>query len=218
MHSLLSGTTEKWKGYWLPWVVKIFLTCLFPGFSTSGSCEVWNWPRRGNSRKGNSHFEKSLTDLPNPTLPETWAVVCHLVPPCSDLPLLPFQHHTVCSALSLQETDTGAGPHLWFVNQLWQLPAGLQRERCCGAWLQWGCSSKVREFLVAFLCFSTLLLLRWDVWSCPLSSHLVDPNKLREFSVFYLLMPSNVSFFSPSYTVSFELCWIALTLLAVSGM
>lgn len=125
-------------------------------FVPYGSCEVWDWPRRGNSRKGDSHFEKSLTDLPNPTLPETWAVVCHLMPPCSDLPLLPFQHHTVCSALSLQETDTGAGPDLWFVNQLWQLPAGLQREKCCGAWLQWGCSSKVREFLAAFLCFSPL--------------------------------------------------------------
>lgn len=32
----------------------------------------------------------------------------------------------------------------------------------------------------------------WDVRSCPLSSHLVDQNKLRKFSVFSLLMPSNV--------------------------
>lgn len=36
----------------------------------------------------------------------------------------------------------------------------------------------------------------WDVWSC-LSSHLVDQNKLKEFSVFSLLMPSNVYFFLP---------------------
>lgn len=113
-------------------------------------------PREDNSRKRNSHFEKSLTDLPNLTLPETWAVVSHLMAPCSDLPLLLFQHHTACSALSLQETDTGAGPDLWLVNQLWQLPAAFQRERCCDVWLQWGCSSRVREFLAAVLCFSLL--------------------------------------------------------------
>lgn len=157
MHSLLSGTTKRWKGYWLPWAAKLFLTCLFPAFSTSGSCKVWGWPKWGNSRKGNSLFDKSFTDLPSPTLcqrPELlFAISC---PPCSDLPLLLFQHHAVCSALSLQEADTGAGPDLCFVNQLWQLPAGLQRERCCDAWLQWGCSSKVREFLAAVLCLSPL--------------------------------------------------------------
>lgn len=130
------------------------------------------------------------------TLPETWAVVCHLMPPCSDLPLLPFQHYAVCS-FSAEDRHWCRD---WFVI--------CQSALAAASWLAeremlW-CLPAVGVFLQGQKIPSCSPLLQpspmgWDVWSWPLSSHLVNQNKLREFSVFSLLMPLNVYFFSQLY-------------------
>lgn len=157
MHSLLSGTTKRWKGYWLPWAAKLFLTCLFPAFSTSGSCKVWGWPKWGNSRKGNSLFDKSFTDLPSPTLcqrPELlFAILCPLAQTC---PFYSF-NTMLCVLLFLCRRQTLVQGLICALSiSFGSCQLALQRERCCGAWLQRGCSSKVREFLAAVLCLSPL--------------------------------------------------------------
>ncbi|XP_074733334.1 uncharacterized protein LOC141946846 [Strix uralensis] len=77
----------------------------------------------------------------------------------------------------LKVTDTDGGPDLWCINQLLQLPAGLQRERCCSVCLQQGVSSKVREFLAAALCFSPL---PWDGMYDPVFCPLGGPEQIEK--------------------------------------
>lgn len=196
MHSLLPGTTEKWKRYWLPWEGKL-LTCLFPAFSTSvESCEVWGWPREGCSRKGNSHFNKLFTDCPIPHSARDLS--CCLPPHAPLFRPAPSTLSTLCCVFFLCRRQTlvqglicdlsislAAASWLAEREMLWCLPA-------VGVFLQGqkipSCSPLLQPSPMG-----------WDVWSWPLSSHLVNQNKLREFSVFSLLMPLNVYFFSQLY-------------------
>lgn len=162
-------------------------------------------PRRGNLEKGNRHFEKSLTDLPRPTLCQRsellFAIHAPLFrPPPSALstPGCMFCFFTagdrhrcrawfmICQSALAAASWLAEGEMLWCLAAVGVFLQG-QRIPSCGPPLQ--------PFPMG-----------WDVWSC-LSSHLVDQNKLREFGVFSLLMPSNVYFFSSQLYHKF---WVTL--------
>lgn len=201
MHSLLSGTTKKW----LPWVGKLFLTCLSPGFSTSGSCEVWDWPKGGQLQKEKQPFWE-IIDRPAQSHSARDLSCCFP----SHGPLFRPPPSTLSTPHCLFCSFTAGDRHwcrAWFVT----CQSAVAAASCLPEGEMLWCLAAVGVFLQGQRIPSCSPLLQpsptgWDVWSC-LSSHLVDQNKLKEFGVFSLLMPSNVYFFSSQLYCKF---WVIL--------